>query len=133
MPLNLSEYTPRIRESLKRGGFACVYVASTPEGKPSRLGYAVNLHQAVATVQHHCPTPVWVEEVLWVPDRSIAGAIAKVTHSAHADRMLHGGWLDVTAGEVAFAMIAVAQRKYPTSTMITHNELIATSREKRHA
>lgn len=131
MPINLAEYTPRIKDSLKRGGFACVFVISTPDGKPSKVSYAVNLWNAVAEFQRSCPTAIWVEEILWVPDRAIATAIAKATQGNFAHKLLHGGWVDDSAEKVIAEMNMRAFGMYPGATMMTHRQLVAEAKTRK--
>lgn len=105
-----------------------MYVASTPEGRPSRIGYASELWQAINLTQHHCPMPIWAMEAIWVPDKAIAAKIAKKTQGMLADRMLHGGWVDEDQDKVIGEMNLVAFKIAPNATMVTHDQLVAESK-----
>lgn len=125
MPLHLSDYTPKIKDSLKNGGFACVFVVSTPEGKPSKVSCAKDLWSNVQDIQRNCPMPVSVEEILWCPDFAIARNIAKAAQADTAPMLLHGGWVDMLAPEMVEQLTGAAFRLYRNAMIIRHAELIA--------
>lgn len=121
MTINLSDYTNKIRDSLKRGGFACVYVARA--GACCRLGFATDLVQAITRLQRSCPVTVEIEDVLWVPDRRKAENIVAIVQ----DRLpgnRGSGWFDVESDKAADELSLTAFMLYPEASMVRHVELI---------
>jgi hypothetical protein len=58
MPFDLADYGQNIKAALKRGGFACVSVASVETGRPCRVGYAEDLTGAVKRLERASPMPI---------------------------------------------------------------------------
>lgn len=124
MPIDLADYTPKIRAALKRTGFACVYVASAGAGKPCRIGYATDLPEAVKRLRRASPVPISLEHVMWVPDRAIATNIANAVTAAMGSARLPGGWNDVAVEDARGEVDITTFRLYPGATTVPHDQLI---------
>jgi hypothetical protein len=125
MPISLSDYTTKIRATLKKGGFACVYVASVQCGRPCRVGYTLDLCAAVKTLARTSPLAIVVEEAMWVPSRGIATTIAQSVLASIAPYRQAGGWHDLTAESVTGAVRLETLRLYPGARTVPHDQLIA--------
>jgi hypothetical protein len=133
MAIDLADYTPSIKAALKKGGFACVYVAATPGGRPCRVGYALDLVDAFKRLARASPLPIVVDEAIWVPDRSIATTIAQSVLASIAQHRQEGGWHDLSAGSAAIAVQLETCRLYPSATTVPHSHLIAQWASRRRA
>jgi hypothetical protein len=125
MPISLADYGANIKAALKRGSYACVYVASAEGGRPCRVGYAEDLCAAVKRLERASPLAITVEDVIWVPDRGIATAIAQSVAGSIAEHRKAGGWYDLPAESVAQAVHLDTFRLYPNATTVPHKQLIA--------
>lgn len=125
MAIDLDDYTPNMKAALKRGGFACVFVASVDGGQPCRVGYATDLGGAVQRLQRTSPVALKVEDAMWVPDRGIATMIAQAIGAAIYPHRKAGGWVDLPADKVAGEMHLTTFRLYPNASTVPHNQLIA--------
>lgn len=125
MPIDLAGYTKQIRDALKKGEYACVYVVSVAVPALCRVGYAEDLIAAVARLQRSSPTPIETESALWVPNRSIATNIAKAVQCDLVGSRQPSGWLNTAAATAAQAIELAAYRIHPGATMIWHDQLIS--------
>jgi hypothetical protein len=125
MPIDLADYSHGIKAALKKGGYACVYVASVQGGRPCRVGYAIDLCDTVKRLQRSSPLAITVEDAMWVPDRGIATMIAQSVRASIAPHLQAGGWHDLPAESVASAVHLDTFRLYPGATTVPHNQLIA--------
>lgn len=125
MAIDLDAYTPKMRTALKKGGYACVFVASVDGGQPCRVGYATDLHGAVQRLRRGSPVSLEVEDVMWVPDRGIATMIAQAIGAAVLPFRKPGGWVDLPADKVAGEMHLTTFRLYANASTVPHNQLIA--------
>lgn len=131
MPIDLADYTKPIREALKRGGYACVYVVSADVADPRcRVGYAVDLPATITRLQRSSPAALTLQSALWVPDRGIATVIAKATQCDLNSHKGPGGWYEVDHGKAATAVDLAALRIHPGATMLPHYQIVAL-RQKR--
>lgn len=124
MAVDLSSYTPTLKASLKRAGFACVYVAAGPGGNPCRVGYALDLPDAIKRLQRASPVQIEVEEAIWVPDRSIATNIAQSVLAGIGDHRTAGGWHNLPAASVASEIGIATVKLYPGATTVPHEQLV---------
>ena len=125
MPIDLADYNPGIKAALKKGGFACVYVASVEAGRPCRVGYAEDLCGAIKRLERASPLPIVLEDVMWVPDRSIATMIAQSVLASIAPHRRAGGWHDLGAESVLGAVRLDTFRLYPNAMTVRHDLLVA--------
>lgn len=125
MPIEMTDYTTGIKAALKKGGYACVYVASTADGRPSRVGYTTDLPAAVKQLARTSPVPIVVEDAMWVPDRGIATNIAQSVLASIAPHRKDGGWHDLAAESVSSAVNLETFRLYPGAAAVPHDRLIA--------
>jgi hypothetical protein len=125
MPIDLTDYSASIKAALKKGGYACVYVASVQNGRPCRVGYAEDLCAAVKRLARSSPLKISVEDAIWVPDRGIATTIAQSVLASIAPHRQAGGWHDLAAESVRGAVHLETFRLYPGAATVPHNELIA--------
>jgi hypothetical protein len=125
MPISLSDYTTKIRATLKKGGFACVYVASVEGGRPCRVGYSLDLCAAIKALARTSPLQIVVEDAVWVPSRGIATTIAQSVLASIASHRQAGGWYGLAAGSVASAVELEAFRLHPGAAIVPHAQLIA--------
>jgi hypothetical protein len=123
MPIDLISYTKSIRDALKRGGFACVYVVSA--GDVCRLGYSEEMAATASRMQRSSPVSLAVESLLWVPNRAIATTIARAAQCDLAEQRHPNNWFAVSATVACHAVDLVAFRLYPGATMINHDELMS--------
>ena len=125
MAVELTDYTKGIKEALKRGGFACVYVAAAPGGQPCRIGYADELASTFVRLQRASPVVLLVESAMWVPDRGIAKVIANAVGCDLASQRQAGGWFNVAAMTAVQAIELATFRLYPNATTVPHHQLIS--------
>lgn len=125
MPIDLTDYNAAIKAALKKGGYACVYVASTADGRPSRVGYTTDLPAAVKQLSRTSPVAIVVEDAMWVPDRGIATNIAQSVLASIAQHRRAGGWHDLAAGSVSSAVELETFRLYPGALTVSHGRLMA--------
>lgn len=125
MPIDLTDYSTAIKAALKKGGYACVYVASTTGGRPSRVGYTTDLPAAVKQLERTSPVPIVVDDAMWVPDRGIATNIAQSVLASIAPHRKAGGWHDLEAESVSSAVRLEMFRLYPSAMTVPHSQLIA--------
>lgn len=125
MPIDLATYSISIKAALKKGGFACVYVASVQCGRPCRVGYALDLVAAVQRFARASPLPIVVEDAMWVPDRGIATTIAQSVLASIARHRQAGGWHDLAAESVTSAVHLETFRLYPNAVTVPHDQLIS--------
>lgn len=125
MPIDLSDYGPKIKATLKKGGFACVYVASVQCGRPCRVGYTLDLCAAIKALTRTSPLAIVVEDAMWVPSRGIATTVAQSVLASIASYRRAGGWHDLAAESVTSAVQLETFRLYPGATTIPHELLIA--------
>src|SRR4051812_21449166 len=97
MAIDLNDYTPRMKAALKRGGYACVFVASVDGGQPCRVSYALDIGSAMQRLQQSSPVTLSVEDAMWVPDRGIAKMIAQAVGAAVYGHKQAGGWVNLPA------------------------------------
>lgn len=119
--ISLTDYTPRIRDSLKRGGFACVYIVQA--GGACKLGFASDLVPAFTKLQRVCPVAVDLVEALWVPDATKAKNIMALVQDRLPGRR-DGGWFTVSPSDAAMELELTAFGIYPNVTMVRHAELV---------
>lgn len=125
MPIDLSDYSQTIKAALKKGGYACVYVASVAGGRPCRVGYATDLCEAVKRLVRASPLDIVVDDAMWVPDRRIATTIAQSVLAAIGGHRRAGGWHDLAAGSVVSAVHLDTFRLFPGATTVPHDQLIS--------
>lgn len=125
MPISLADYSPGIKAALKKGGYACVYVASVQCGRPCRVGYTLDLAAAIKPFARTSPLPIVVEDAMWVPSRAIATSIAQSVLASIAPYRQAGGWHDLEAESVSSAMQLETFRLYPGAAIVPHQQLIA--------
>lgn len=125
MAIDLDAYTPKMKAALKKGGYACVFVASVDGGQPCRVGYATDLIGAVQRLRRTSPVDLNVEDVMWVPDRGIATMIAQAVGAAVYPFRKSGGWVDLPADKVAGELHLTTFRLYPNASTVPHSQLIA--------
>lgn len=125
MPIDLTAYNAAIKAALKKGGYACVYVASALDGRPSRVGYTTDLLAAVKQLERTSPVPIVVDDAMWVPDRGIATNIAQSVLASIASHRKAGGWHDLAAESVSSAVHLETFRLYPGAATVPHEQLIA--------
>ena len=123
MPVELSSYTKQIRDALKRGGFACVYVVSA--GEVCRVGYSEEMVATAGRMQRSSPVALEVENLLWVPNRAIATTIARAAQCDLAAHRRPSNWFAIAATAAAQAIDLAAFRLYPGATMMNHAQLIS--------
>jgi hypothetical protein len=121
MTISLTDYTPKIRDNLKRGGFACVYIVQA--GGACKLGFASDLVPAFTKLQRVCPIEVRLIEALWVPDMTKAKNIMAVVQDTLPGKR-DGGWFDLKPDDMAFELHVIANRVCPGVAMATHAELL---------
>ena len=123
MPIDLQSYAKPIREALKRGEFACVYVASVTA--LCRVGYAEDIVATIRRLQRSSPAPIAVESTLWVPSRGIATNVSRAVQCELIGNKASGGWLNCSADAAIRAIEMAAFRIHPGATMMWHDQLIA--------
>lgn len=121
MPIDLKDYTLKIRDSLKRGGYACVYIARA--GGACRLGFASDLVPAFVKLQRVCPVQVDLIEALWVPDATKAKNIMAIVQDELPGKR-DGGWFEMDPDAMAMELRVIAARTCPNAPMATHRELL---------
>jgi hypothetical protein len=125
MPIDLSSYTKPIKTALKRGGFACVYVAAVDTPPRCRVGYSEDdLSATVGRLQRSSAAALAIESVLWVPNRSIATNIAKAVQCDLVACKANGGWLTCPPETAARAIELAAFRIYPGAAVVWHDQLL---------
>ncbi|MCS3451938.1 hypothetical protein M2222_008285 [Bradyrhizobium elkanii] len=129
MPVDLADYTKQIRDSLRRGEFAAVYVVTTPAAEMSRVGYAVDLVATIGRLQSSAPTRLGVHAALWVPNRAIATNISKAVQCDMMPIKRAGGWYEAPGPTMERAVELAAFRIHPGATMLWHGELLRRWRE----
>lgn len=126
--IDLADYTKPIRELLRKGEHAAVYVATAETGIPatemSRIGYALDLPATIKRMQATFPTTIWVHAALWVPNRAIATNIAKAVQCDMMPNRRPGGWLAAPADTIGRAIELAAFRIHPGAVMLWHGQLI---------
>src|ERR1700722_7841827 len=125
MPIDLGAYTPAIKAALKKGGYACVYVASVQDGRPCRVGYALDPVEAVKRLARTSPVEIVVDDVMWVPDRGIATSIAQSVLASIVGHRRAGGWHDLAGESVVSAVHLETFRLFPGATTVPHNQLMS--------
>lgn len=125
MAVDLADYTKGIKAALKRGGFACVYVAAAPGGTPCRVGYADELAATAIRLQRSSPLALSIESAMWVPDRGIAKVIASAVACDLAPNRQGGGWYNIAAATAVQAVELATFRLYPHATTVPHHQLIS--------
>lgn len=121
--INLQDYTPKIRESLKRRGAACVYVIST--GALTRVGYAMDIALAVDRLRRSATTQIHLESLVWVPDRRIAATVVTLMQHRMKDLPQINGWATIDPFNADFELKLVLQASYPDISTATHDEIMA--------
>lgn len=130
MPIDLADYTKPVRDALRQGGYACVYATTIETPVMSRVGYSEDLVATIGRLQKSIPSPLLVENVLWVPDRGIATNISRAVQCDLMPSKRVGGWFDVTADTIARAIELAAFRIHPGSSMAWHEQLMAQWRRR---
>jgi hypothetical protein len=116
---------PVDQSGAKKGGFACVYVASAESGRPCRVGYALDLVDAVKRLARSSPVPIDVDNAVWVPGRGITTTTAQSVLASIASRSGAGGWHDLPAASVVRAVELETFRLYPNAVIVPHDQLIS--------
>jgi len=124
MPVDLAVYPLRLRKALKRGGYACVYVA-TIDGTACRVGYANDLFNAIARMRRAVKAAVLVEDVCWCPDRSVATQVAGDVRDTLSEHALPGGWLNLVPKEAILEVKRVARGRFPLQSIVFHDSFVS--------
>jgi hypothetical protein len=124
MPVDLADYSPNLKAGLKKAGFACVYVASFESGRPCRVGYALDLGEAIKRFQRTSPLPIVVHGAMWVPDRGMATRIAQSVLASIAPHRKAGGRHDLPAEAASGEVGLTTSRLYPGAVTVPHDQLI---------
>lgn len=123
MPIELADYTKPIRDRLRRGGYACVYVLAA-ETHLSRVGYAIDLAPTATRLRRSSPVPIVVHDALWVPDRGIATNIARAVQCDMMPVKRDNGWHAAPAETMRRALELAAFRIHPGASMVWHEHLM---------
>lgn len=129
-PIDLADYSQTIRCALKKGGYACVYVAAVQDGRPCRIGYALDLMDAIKRLQRSSPLQISIWDVMWVPDRGIATTIVQSVLASIAEHRGAGGWHDLEALSVVDAVHLETCRLYPNAVTVPHDQLISSWKKR---
>lgn len=124
MPVDLADYPLRLRKALKRGGYACVYVA-TIDGSACRVGYANDLFNAIARMRRAVKATVLVEDVCWCPDRSIATQVAGDVRDTLGEHAMPGGWFNLVPIDAISELKNVARCRFPLQAIVFHDTFMA--------
>ena len=126
--IDLADYTRPIRDLLRKGEYAAVYVATAETGVPaaemSRIGYALDLPATIKRMQATFPTTINLEAALWVPDRGIATNISRAVGCDMMPMRRDGGWFAAPGATMQRAVELAAFRIHPDATMVWHDELM---------
>ncbi|WP_141339712.1 hypothetical protein [Bradyrhizobium sp. USDA 3458] len=128
MAIDLADYTKPIRDSLRKGEFAAVYVVTSEVGvhrtEMSRVGYALDLVSTVTRLQASAPTKLAVHGALWVPNRAIATNISRAVQCDMMPVKRAGGWYEAPGATMERAIEVAAFRIHPGATMVWHEQLM---------
>lgn len=125
MGIDLEAYRSAMGSALRSQGYACVFIATVGEGNPCRINYATDILGAVKRLRRTSPALIVIEEVLWLPDRSMAMMVAENLRDELVEHHTAGGWLNLPAETVAEEARSAAQRRHPGAVTFTHAELTA--------
>lgn len=126
--IDLAGYTKPIRDQLRKGEFAAVYVVTSAAGIPateiSRVGYALDLVATITRLQASAPTRLTVHAALWVPNRAIATNVSKAVQCDMMPVRRAGGWYEAPGATMERAVELAAFRIHPGATMLWHDQLL---------
>ncbi|MCA1400063.1 hypothetical protein [Bradyrhizobium sp. BRP56] len=138
--IDLADYTKPMRDQLRKGEFAAVYVVTSPAGITSvdlrrvgfdlsRVGYGLDLVATIGRLQASSPAPLTIHAALWVPNRAIATNIARAVQCDMMPVKRAGGWYEAPGATMERAVELAAFRIHPGATMLWHGELLRRWRE----
>ncbi|MCW2112487.1 hypothetical protein QIH87_14215 [Bradyrhizobium elkanii] len=126
--IDLADYTKPIRDQLRKGEFAAVYVVTSEVGihrtEMSRVGYALDLVATVSRLQASSPAKLTAHAALWVPNRAIATNIARAVQCDMMPIKRASGWYEAPGATMERAVELAAFRIHPGATMLWHGELL---------
>lgn len=125
MSVNLEAYKTAMGSALRSQGYACVFIATTTAGNPCRLNYATDLLGAVKRLRRTSPTELVIEEVVWLPDRSMAMMVAEHVRDDLERHLTAGGWLSLPAAQVAQVVRSATERQHPGVVTFAHAQLMS--------
>lgn len=142
--IDLSDYTKPMRDQLRKGEFAAVYVVTSPTGITSvdlrrvgfdlsRVGYGLDLVSTIGRLQASSPAPLTVHAALWVPNRAIATNISRAVQCDMMPVKCAGGWYEAPGATMTRAVELAAFRIHPGATMLWHDQLMVRVRRQQHA
>ncbi|MGL3214097.1 hypothetical protein QA639_12885 [Bradyrhizobium pachyrhizi] len=131
--IDLADYAKPIRDQLRQGEFAAVYVVTSEVGihrtEMSRVGYALDLVATIGRLQASSPAPLAVHAALWGPNRAIATNISRAVQCDMMPIKRAGGWYEAPGATMERAVDLAAFRIHPGATMLWHGELLKRWRE----
>ncbi|QOZ15933.1 hypothetical protein XI02_13805 [Bradyrhizobium sp. CCBAU 21365] len=134
MPIDLADYAKPIRDQLRKGEFAAVYVVTSGAGIPStemsRVGYALDLVATITRLQASAPAKLGMHAALWVPNRAIATNISKAVQCDMMPTRRDGGWFAASGATMQRAVELAAFRIHPGAVMLWHAELVTQLEER---
>ncbi|MGF6431480.1 hypothetical protein [Bradyrhizobium elkanii] len=134
MPIDLADYAKPIRDQLRKGEFAAVYVVTSEVGihrtEMSRVGYALDLVATIVRLQASAPLKLAVHAALWVPNRAIATNISKAVQCDMMPIKRAGGWYEAPGATMERAVDLAAFRIHPGATMLWHDDLLRRWRDQ---
>jgi len=127
MPIDLADYNKPIRDTLKRGGYACVYVAAISSLSLVKIGYSEDLPATIGKLQGALPAPIEVHSALWMPNQAIATKVSKVVQRELVVHKATGGWFGCMAEAATIAVEMVAFRIHSGARLLRHDQVISGS------
>jgi hypothetical protein len=95
------------------------------DGRPCRVGYALDPVEAVKRLARTSPVEIVVDDVMWVPDRGIATSIAQSVLASIASHRRVGGWHDLAGDSVVSAVHRETFMLFPGAATVPHNQMIS--------
>ncbi|MBM7483337.1 hypothetical protein ACVWWI_003347 [Bradyrhizobium sp. USDA 3686] len=124
MGVDIEAYRSVMGAALKSQGYACIFVVTTTDGNPCRLNYATDLLGAVKRLRRTSPAQLIIQDVVWLPDRSMAMLVAEHVRDDLERHQAAGGWLSLPASQVAEAVRNATERQHPGVITFAHAQLM---------
>ncbi len=127
-PISLDGYTPAKRRIIVHEQFYCVYAVGEGEGRPVKIGFAIDIKNRLANMQSGISEPLQVWYLLWFPGKPCAINVEAKCHEILKTAGKHkiGEWFNVSPEWAKKTINSVAQMLYPQTSIKTHEIMLQT-------